>query len=258
VAIEAMRRGKDVMSDKPGVTTHDQLEAVRRAVLDTGRLWSVCVGRVASPAIQEAVRVVRSGELGRLVQVVSLAPHRLNRALRPSWFFDRPAYGGIINDIGVHSIDQFLALANVAEAEIESSTIGAFGTAPEGFEDFAEMTLSTPSVRGYCRVDWFTPDGLPTWGDGRLFLVGTEGTLELRKNLDIEGREGSNHMFVACRERTRHIDCSALPVTYFRDFVAAVRTRDFAALPQEPVFTVCRMALDAQANAKRYVAERRA
>jgi predicted dehydrogenase len=258
LAIEAMRRGKDVMSDKPGVTTHDQLEAVRRAVRDTGRLWSVCVGRVASPAIQEAVRVVRSGELGRLVQVVSLAPHRLNRALRPPWFFDRPAYGGIINDIGVHSIDQFLALADVAEAVIESSTIGAFGTAPEGFEDFAEITLSTPSVRGYCRVDWFTPDGLPTWGDGRLFLVGTEGTLELRKNLDIEGREGSNHMFVAGREHTRHVDCSALPVTYFRDFVAAVRTRDFAALPQEPVFTVCRMALDAQANAKRYVAERRA
>jgi predicted dehydrogenase len=258
LTIEAMHRGKDIMSDKPGVTTHDQLEAVRRAALDTGRLWSVCVGRVASPAIQEAVRVVRSGELGNLVQVVSLAPHRLNRALRPPWFFDRPAYGGIINDIGVHSIDQFLALADVAEAEIESSTIGAFGTAPEGFEDFAEITLRTPSVRGYCRVDWFTPDGLPTWGDGRLFLVGTDGTLELRKNLDIEGREGSNHMFVAGRERTRHVDCSALPVTYFRDFVAAVRTRDFAALPQEPVFTVCRMALDAQANAKRYVAERRA
>ena len=103
-----------------------------------------------------------------------MAPHRLNRALRPSWFFDRPAYGGIINDIGVHSIDQFLALADVAEAEIESATIGAFGTAPEGFEDFAEFTLRTPSVRGYCRVDWFTPDGLADWGDGRLFLIGTE------------------------------------------------------------------------------------
>jgi predicted dehydrogenase len=213
---------------------------------------------VNSPAIQETLRVVRSGELGRLVQVVSLAPHRLNRDLRPSWFFDRPAYGGIINDIGVHSIDQFLALADVAEAEIESSTIGAFGTEPEGFEDFAEIVLRTPSVRGYCRVDWFTPDGLPTWGDGRLFLVGTEGTLELRKNLDIEGREGSNHMFVAGRDRTRHMDCSALPVTYFRAFIAAVRTRDFAALPQQQVFTVCRMALQAQANATRYIAERRA
>ncbi len=256
LAIEAMRRGKDVVSDKPGVTTFDQLDAVRHAVRDTGRLWSVCVGRVASPAIQEAVRVVRSGELGRLIQVVSLAPHRLNRELRPSWFFDRPAYGGIITDIGVHSIDQFLALADVPEAEIESSTIGAFGTEPDGFEDFAEITLRTPSVRGYCRVDWFTPDGLPTWGDGRLFLVGTDGTLELRKNLDIEGRAGTNHMFVASKDRTRYLDCSALPVTYYQNVVAAVRTRDFAALPQEPVFTACRMALQAQANATRYTAER--
>jgi len=257
LAIEAMHRGKDVVSDKPGVTTIEQLASVQRAVHDTGRLWSVCVGRVASPAIQEAVRVVRSGELGHLVQVVSLAPHRLNRALRPAWFFERPAYGGIINDIGVHSIDQFLALADAAEAEIESSTIGAFGTEPEGFEDFAEITLKTPSVRGYCRVDWFTPDGLPTWGDGRLFLVGTDGTLELRKNLDIEGRAGTNHMFVASKDRTRHVDCSALPVTYYRDVLAAVRTRDFSALPQQPVFTVCRLALEAQASARRYVVERR-
>lgn len=257
LAIEAMRRDKDVVSDKPGVTTMEQLDAVRRAVHETGRLWSVCVGRVASPVIQEAVRVIRSGELGRLVQVVSLAPHRLNRELRPAWFFDRPAYGGIINDIGVHSIDQFLALADVAEAEIESSTIGAFGTEPDGFEDFAEITLRTPSVRGYCRVDWFTPDGLPTWGDGRLFLIGTDGTLELRKNLDIEGRPGSNHMFVANKDRTRYLDCSGLPVTYYGDVVDAVRTRDFAVLPQEPVFTVCRIALRAQANATRYVAEYR-
>ena len=256
LTVAAMERGKDVMSDKPGVTTLEQLEMVREAVRETGRLWSICVGRVASPAIQAALRVVRSGELGRLVQVVSLAPHRLNRALRPAWFFERAAYGGIINDIGVHSIDQFLALANVAEAEIESSTIGALGTAPEGFEDCAEITLRTPSVLGHCRVDWFTPDGLPTWGDGRLFLTGTEGTLELRKNLDIEGRTGADHMFVASRTGTRHVDCGAMPVMYYRDFVAAIRARDFSRLPREPVFTLCRMALQAQANAKRYVAER--
>jgi predicted dehydrogenase len=257
LAIEAMRHGKHVMSDKPGVTTPEQLDAVRDTVRETGALWSICVGRVASPSIQEAVRIVRSGELGRLVQVVSLAPHRLNRDLRPSWFFDRSAYGGIVNDIGVHAIDQFLALADVAEADIESCTIGAFGTAPEGFEDFAEFILRTPSVRGYCRVDWFTPDGLPTWGDGRLFLAGTDGTLELRKNLDIEGRPGANHMFVASKTGTRHVDCGGLPVTYYRDFIDAVRTRDFSALAQDRVFAVCRMALLAQASAERYVAERR-
>ena len=259
LAVEAMRRGKDVVSDKPGVTTLGQLDQVRAAVRETGRLWSVCVGRVASPAIQAALRVVRSGELGRLVHVTSLAPHRLNRALRPSWFFERDAYGGIINDIGVHAIDTFLALtladgAEAAEAEVESSTIGAHGTEPEGFEDFAEITLRTPSARGWCRIDWFTPDGLPTWGDGRLFAVGTEGTLELRKNLDIEGRDGTGHMFVASKTGTRHVACGTLPVTYFRDVLDAVRSRDFAALPQEPVFTACRMALLAQANAKRFTA----
>jgi predicted dehydrogenase len=256
LSVEAMRRGKDVLCDKPGVTTAEQLAAVRAAVKETGRIWSICVGRVASPSIQAALRVVRSGELGRLVQVVSLAPHRLNRALRPAWFFDKPAYGGIINDIGVHSIDQFLAFAETEEAEIVSSTIGTFGTEPEAFEDFAEIVLQTPSVRGYCRLDWFTPDGLPTWGDGRLFLVGTEGTLELRKNLDIEGRPGTDHMFVANATETRHVDCSGLPVRYYTDFLAAIRTRDLAALPQEPVFTMCRMALAAQTQAARYTARR--
>ena len=255
IAVEAMRLGKDVMSDKPGVTTPAQLDQVRTAARETGRLWSLCLGRVASPSIQAAMGVVRSGELGRLVHVTSLAPHRLNRALRPDWFFDQPAYGGIINDIGVHSIDQFLALADVEEAAIETSTIGAHGTQPAGFEDFAEITLTTPAVRGWCRLDWFTPDGLADWGDGRLFAVGTSGTLELRKNLDIAGRPGSDHMFVTNRTGTRHVDCAALPVTYYQDFLDAIRTRDFSQMGQERVFTVCRMALTAQANAKRYTVE---
>lgn len=256
LAIAAMRRGKDVMVDKPGITTPEQLAAVERAVAETGRIWSICIGRLASPAIQQALRIVRSGEIGRLVHTTSLAPHRLNRALRPAWFFDKPAYGGIINDIGVHAIDQFLAFADADDAEIVQSTVGAFGTEPEGFEDFAELVLATPSVRGYVRLDWFTPDGLPTWGDGRFFAVGTEGTLELRKNLDIEGREGTDHMFVANRTATRYIDCSKLPVTYYRDFLRDIAERTDTAMPQRQTFSVCRLALQAQAQAVRFIARR--
>jgi predicted dehydrogenase len=256
LAIAAMRRGKDVMVDKPGITTLEQLTAVECAVAETGRIWSICLGRLASPAVQEALRIVRSGEIGRLVHTTALLPHRLNRALRPSWFFDRPAYGGIINDIGVHSIDQFLAFAEAADAEIVLSSIGAFGTEPEGFEDFAELVLATPSVRGYVRLDWFTPDGLPTWGDGRFFIVGTEGTLELRKNLDIEGREGTDHLFVANRTTTRYVDCSKLPVTYYRNFLRDTAERTETAMPQRQTFAVCRLALRAQAQAVRYTAKR--
>jgi predicted dehydrogenase len=257
LAIAAMQRGKDVMVDKPGITTFEQLAAVEDVVRETGRIWSICLGRLASPAVQEALRIVRSGELGHLVHTTSLAPHRLNRALRPSWFFDMPAYGGIINDIGVHSIDQFLVFADAEDAEIVSCTIGAFGAGPPGFEDFAELVLATPSLRGYVRLDWFTPDGLPTWGDGRLFVVGTEGSLELRKNLDIEGRDGTDHMFIANRTKTRYVDCSRLPVTYYRNFLHDIANRTETAMPQRQVFNVCRLALQAQARALRYTPKRR-
>jgi predicted dehydrogenase len=253
LAIEAMRRGKDVMVDKPGVTTPDQLVAIEAVVRETSRIWSVCLGRLTSPAVQAALGVARSGELGRLVHLSSLAPHRLNRALRPSWFFDRDAYGGIINDIGVHSIDQFLAFAGAADAAITVSTIGSFGTEPPGFEDFAEISLRADSMMGTMRLDWFTPDGLPDWGDGRLFLVGTEGTLELRKNLDLEGRPGGDHMFVSNRKQTRYQDCGTLPVTYYRDFLDDVRDRSGGMMENGQVFAACRLALRCQATAIRFV-----
>jgi predicted dehydrogenase len=252
IAIAAMRRGKDVMVDKPGVTTQAQLDAVEAAVRETGRIWSIVLGRLTSASVQAALAVARSGELGRLVSLTSLAPHRLNRALRPDWFFEREAYGGIINDIGVHSIDQFLAFADVSDAAIAASTIGCFGTPPPGFEDFAEITLRSATMTGTMRLDWVTPDGLADWGDGRLFLVGTEGALELRKNLDIAGRAGGDHMFVANRQQTRYQDCSGLKVTYYRDFLDDVRERNGRMMDGGRVFSVCRLALRCQAQAERF------
>jgi predicted dehydrogenase len=257
LAIAAMRRGKDVLCDKPGVTTPDQLAAVQAAVKETGRIWSVCFSeRFIKPSARKAWELARSGAIGDVVQILGLGPHRLNRALRPSWFFDTPSYGGIINDIGCHQIDQFLAFAGAEDATIVSSTIGCFGTAPPGFEDFAELTLQTRSVRGYARVDWFTADGLPSWGDGRLFVLGTQGTIEVRKNVDIAGRDGGDHVFLVDGTGTRHIPCEDMKITYFSDFVADLRRRETTAVPQSHVLTVCRLALEAQARATRFVAER--
>lgn len=254
LAITAMHHGKDVMVDKPGVTTMADLHAIRQAVQQTKRVWSIALGRLLSPSVQAALRVTRSGEIGRLVHLTHLAPHRLNRALRPAWFFDRPAYGGIITDIGVHSVDQFLAFAGTDDADIIACTIGAFGTKPDGFEDFAEFSLRTPDLLGTARVDWFTPDGLDSWGDGRLFLVGTNGTVELRKNLDLAGRAGGHHMFVVNGTTTRHEDCAREPVTYYADFLHDVRHRTQLAMAQDQVFAVCDLTLRLQADAERFTA----
>jgi predicted dehydrogenase len=257
LAIAAMQRGKDVLCDKPGVTTAEQLADIQRTVTETGRIWTVCFSeRFIKPSARKAWELARSGAIGRVVQTVGLGPHRLNRALRPAWFFDKPAYGGIINDIGCHQIDQFLAFSGAADATIVASTVGCFGTHPEGFEDFAEMTFQTPSVRGYARIDWFTADGLPSWGDGRLFVLGTDGSIELRKNVDLAGRDGGDHLFLVDQHSTRHIPCEDMPVTYFRDFLSDIASRSTTSVPQAHVFTVCRLALEAQARADRFVAQR--
>ncbi|MBN9472190.1 MAG: Gfo/Idh/MocA family oxidoreductase [Bosea sp.] len=253
LAIRAMRAGKDVMVDKPGVTSFEQLAAVEHAVAETGRIFSVCFSeRFIVPSTIVAGKLIADGAIGRIVQTLGLGPHRLNRAIRPDWFFDKQYFGGILTDIASHQIDQFLHFTGSQDAEIVASGVGHFG-APDlpDFEDFGEVLLRSDRASGYIRVDWFTADGLPTWGDGRLTILGTEGTIELRKYLDIAGRPGTDHLFLVDKAGTRHIDASGEPLTYFRDLVADVTNRSERAVTQRHVFTVCRLALHAQDRAVR-------
>lgn len=253
VAIAAMRHGKDVMVDKPGVTTLRQLDAVREVAAETGRIYSICFSeRLCVRAAALAGEIVQAGGIGRVVQTMGMGPHRLNRQIRPDWFFEPASSGGIITDIASHQIDQFLFYTGSATAEIVASTVGNYGT-PQNprFEDFGQVLLQSASATGFIRVDWFTPDGLPTWGDGRLTLLGTEGTIELRKYVDIEGRAGGDHLFIADRAGTRYIDCSAHALPFFERFTADVRDRTETAMTQRHVFETMRLALEAQRVASR-------
>ena len=251
VAIRAMRAGKDVMVDKPGVTSFDQLAAVEAAVAETGRIFSVCFSeRFIVPATIVAGKLIEDGAIGRVVQTLGTGPHRLNRAIRPSWFFDASRYGGILTDIASHQIDQFLHFTSSTDAAIVASGVGHFGTETAAdFQDFGEVLLRSDKAGGYVRVDWFTADGLSTWGDGRLTILGTEGTIELRKYVDIAGRPGTDHVFLVDAKGTRHIDASREPLTYFRLLLADVADRTETATSQRHSFTVCRLALEAQAKA---------
>jgi predicted dehydrogenase len=241
------------MVDKPGIVSRAQLEAVERVTAETGRIFSICFSeRFLTPSTDVALKLVADGAIGRVVQTIGLGPHRLNRALRPAWFFDPAAYGGILVDIASHQIDQFLVFTGADDAQIAASTVANFGTPQDpAFEDFGEILLRSKAAAGYIRVDWFTPDGLPTWGDGRLTILGTEGYIELRKYVDIAGRPGTDHLFLVDKAGTRHIDCAGEPLTYFRAFLADVRDRTETAMPQAHVFEVSRLALQAQAKAAR-------
>lgn len=252
IAITAMRHGKDVLVDKPGVTTAEQLLRVREVTAQTGRMFLICFSeRHIVPAVQEALKMVRTGAIGTPIQTLGIGPHRLNAAIRPDWFFEASQFGGILVDIASHQIDQFLAFTDSTDAQVVHSHVGHYGDQlpHPGFENFGEIILQTPAHRGYVRVDWFTPDGLPTWGDGRLFVLGTSGSIEIRKYIDIEGRAGTNHLFLADGQGTRHIDCSTQPLDFFQQFVADIAERSETCMTQAHVFKVCELALQAQSLA---------
>lgn len=253
IAVRAMRAGKDVMVDKPGAVSLDQVTEIEAVARETGRIFSICFSeRFVVRACEAASRLVAEGAIGRVIQTVGLGPHRLNRPIRPGWFFDPAAFGGILTDIASHQIDQFLHFTGSGGAEIVSSSVANRGL-PDvpAFEDYGEILLRSDRATGFIRVDWFTPDGLAAWGDGRLFLLGTEGTIELRKYIDIAGRPGADHLFLANRDGTRHVDASAEPLTYFANVLHDVRHRSHTAMPAGHALEVTRLAIAAQEAAAR-------
>jgi predicted dehydrogenase len=253
IAVEAMRNGKDVMTDKPGCTTIEQLAELRRVVAETGRIWSVNYSeRFEVPAVTRAIELIEAGAIGRVVQTVGLGPHRLNRHLRPDWFFQREQYGGVLCDIASHQVEQFLTFTGSTDAEVVCASVGNFANPsdPE-LEDFGEMLLRSDRAQGYVRVDWYTPDGLPTWGDGRLTVLGTEGYIELRKYVDIAGKPGTDHLYLVDRKQTRHIDCRDAGLPYAANLIADVLDRSETAMTQDHCFKVMELALHAEAMATR-------
>lgn len=252
LAIAAMEAGKDVMVDKPACTTMEQLDAVRDAVARTGRIWSIDFSeRFEVPAVTRAAELVAEGAIGRVIQTVGLGPHRLNRPTRPGWFFERDAYGGILTDIASHQIDQFLFFTGSDDAEVTMANVANYAN-PEtpGLQDFGEVALKSDKGHCYIRVDWYTPDALPTWGDGRLTILGTEGYIELRKYVDVCGAEGTDHLILVNGERCEKGAYPDAGMPYFSRLIDDIRNRTETAMTQAHAFKVCELALKAQALAE--------
>jgi predicted dehydrogenase len=249
VSIEVMRHGKDVMSDKPGMTSLAQLAEVKRVQAETRQIYSVCYSEhFEVRSTVKAGELVAAGAIGKVVQTVGLGPHAIRNNSRPDWFYDRPRYGGILADIGSHQCEQFLFFSGTdTDAEVISATVNnrANPNTP-GLQDVGDMHLRTPTTTGYVRVDWMTPDGLGTWGDGRLTILGTEGYIEVRKYIDIAGQPGGDHLFLVDRKGTQRIDCSGVALPYGPQLIADVLNRTETAMPQVRAFKAMELALTAQ------------
>ncbi len=251
LGIRVMQHGKDYMVDKPGIVTLKQLEEVRKVQKATKRIYSIMYSeRLGNPASVQAGKLVQAGAVGRVVQTIGLGPHRMRPKSRPEWFFDPAQAGGILCDIGSHQSDQFLYYTSSKEAKVTASQIGNFGH-PEypQYADFGDMNVRSPQGTGYIRIDWFTPEGLDTWGDGRLTILGTEGYIECRKYIDIAGRKGGNHLFLVDQKETKYYDCTGGEMPYGEQLVSDVVNRTETAMSQHHCFLASELAIKAQENA---------
>ncbi|MEP7323662.1 MAG: Gfo/Idh/MocA family oxidoreductase, partial [Saprospiraceae bacterium] len=247
LGIRVMQHGKDYMTDKPGIITLKQLAQVRAVQKKTKQIYSIMYSeRFENRATVKAGELVKAGAIGQVVQTIGLGPHRISLSSRPTWFFDKKYYGGIICDIGSHQCDQFLYFTGSTSAEVISSQVGNvhYPQYPQ-FEDFGDITLKSNKGAGYIRNDWFTPDGLKTWGDGRLTVLGTEGYIEVRKNIDITIHDTGSHLYMVDKKQTQYIDCSTIELPFGRLLLEDITNRTETAMTQEHCFLATEVALKA-------------
>lgn len=251
LGIRVMQSGKDFMTDKPGILTFDQFKEVKKVQKKTNRIYSIVYSeRLGNPASVKAGELILAGAIGKVVQTIGIGPHQMRPKSRPDWFFDPEKAGGILCDIGSHQCDQFLYYTNSRQAEVSFSQVGNFGNAQyPKYCDFGDMSVRSPHATGYIRIDWFTPEGLGTWGDGRTFILGTEGYIEMRKYIDIAGRKGGNHLFLVNQKETKYFDCSQVYMPYGEQLVSDVVNRTQTAMSQDHCFLATELALTAQKSA---------
>ena len=254
LGVRVMKAGKDFMVDKPGITSMAQLAEARKVQAETKRIYSILFSeRLEVPAAVKAGELVKAGAIGTVIQTVGLGPHQIIQrgAPRPEWFWDPARYGGILVDIGSHQFDQFLFFTGSTTGEIVASQVRNVRH-PEHpkFQDFGDVMVRGNGGTGYIRMDWFTPNGLSTWGDGRMTILGTDGYIELRKYADIAGRPGGNHLFIVDQKGTNYIDCKGMETPYGRQLVDDVVNRTETAVPQKHTFLASELSIRAQNQAK--------
>lgn len=251
---QVLRHGKDYLTDKAPFTTLDQLAEARRTVAETGGKYLVYFSeRLHVEAAVFAGQLVQEGRIGRVLQVIGLGPHRLNAASRPAWFFERSQYGGILIDIGSHQIEQFLHFTGARSARILQAAIANYDHPehPE-LDDWGQVTLVADNgATGYHRVDWFTPAGQDTWGDGRLFLLGTKGTIELRKYTDVAREATPDHVYLVDAQGSHHLPVAGqVGFPFFGQLIRDCLDRTETAMTQEHAFLAAELCLQAQAQAE--------
>ena len=255
LGLRVMAAGKDYFTDKTPFTTLEQLSAARAAVAATKRKYMVYFSeRLHVECAVRAGQLIEQGAIGRVVQVLGIGPHRSAPASRPAWFWSQEKTGGILTDIGSHHFEQFLSWTGAKNVKVVHAAVANYHHKqyPE-FEDWGEANLVADNgATNYIRIDWLNPQGLSTWGDGRAFILGTEGYIELRKYLDVARETEGDQLYLVDGQGEHHIRCHGeVGFPFFGQLILDCLNRTENAMTQEHAFRAAELCLTAQAMARR-------
>lgn len=248
-----MKAGKDYFTDKTAFTTLEQLDETKKVVEETGqKFWVYFSERLHVEGAVYAGQLIDEGLIGDVIQVTGFGPHRLDKEKRPDWFFNREEYGGILTDIGSHQIEQFLHYTSNTDAKVLHSKIANYANpdVPE-FDDYGDATLvGDNGASFFFKVHWFTPDGLPTWGDGRTFITGTKGSIEVRKYLNLAEETVGDHVFLVTNDKVEHFKVNGeVGFPFFGEMILDCINRTDHAMTQEHIFKAQELCLISQKEA---------
>lgn len=251
IGVISMRSGKDFFCAKAAMTTTEQLERIKTTCKETGRKFFIYYSEmVANKSALYAEKLIKCGKIGKVVNVIILAPHKLGEN-RPEWFFSREQSGGIITDIGSHQFYQFLRYTGNESAKITYSITANYSRIGEDFDDIGECCVRGDNgVTGYIRTDWLSPDSLNVFGDGRVFIVGTEGYIELRKYTDVGVSEEPDNVIMVNKNgvfKKSVFFCQ--DIDFFDNLLYDLKYRTEKAMNFTQSFAAMELALKAQNNA---------
>ena len=253
LGLRVMSAGKDYFTDKAPLTSMEQLAAVRAKVKETGLKYMCYFGeRVHSESANFAGYLIESGAIGQVVQVLGLGPHYLMPEGRPSWFFEREYFGGILCDIGSHQIEQYMFFSGNEDATVVRSNIANFAN-PQypTFEDYGDaMLVGENGAVSYFRVDWYNPNSAINVRGGGQILLGTKGFIDRRSHFDPATGKSVGELFMANDKGEIGFEIAGkVGFPFFGQLILDVLNRTETAMTQEHMLKAAELSVQAQMQA---------
>ena len=178
--IAALEAGFPVLSEKPMVTSQEELDRVieilqQNPSLHVGQLFS----RRGNPVYRAVREVVNSGQIGEVALAYALIAATERRGDRPEWFFDRRLSAGPVLDLLIHDIDIVRWITGLEYTSV-IGTEGNFGRPDDAHYHNAGQLLfrMDGGVSAVMEHHRLVPPSLGRM-DNRLKILGAEGQAEI-------------------------------------------------------------------------------